>query len=204
MSKPFQHWDDALVAAGLVDPRNGNPSRNQLARRVGMSAGALNAVMDNRSTPRAATIQKIADALGLDVRIVSGWVGQKRTERGPYTPPAEADLLTDRQRKAVDEIIRAIVAERAGTDDGRDDEQDGERGPRRGGPAPAAGSSGVAGDAERDGVTPLRGRRPAADEGDDDAAEIPRAAHKGVSQRARMDAEAARRGEESQDPEDWQ
>lgn len=198
MSKPFQHWDDALVAAGLVDPRNGNPSRNQLARRVGMSAGALNAVMDNRSTPRAATIQKIADALGLDVRIVSDWVGQKRTERGPYTPPAEADLLTDRQRKAVDEIIRAIVAERASTDDGHDDQQDGERA------APTAGSGGVEDPAERHGVTPLRGRRPAADDGDDDAAEIPRAAHKGVSQRVRMDADAARRGEESQDPEDWQ
>ena len=148
MSKPFQHWDDALVAAGLVDPRNGNPSRNQLARRVGMSAGALNAVMDNRSTPRAATIQKIADALGLDVRIVSDWVGQKRTERGPYTPPAEADLLTDRQRKAVDEIIRAIVAERASTDDGHDDQQDGERS------ASTAGGSGVAGDALGDGVMP--------------------------------------------------
>ena len=72
------------------------------------------------------------------------------------------------------------------------------------GAAPAAGGSGVEDPAERHGVTPLRGRRPAADDGDDDAAEIPRAAHKGVSQRVRMDADAARRGEESQDPEDWQ
>lgn len=198
MSKPLQHWDDALVAAGLVDPRNGNPSFNQLAKRVGVSSSTVNAIVMRKQTPRAATIQKIADALGLDVRIVSDWVGQKRTERGPYTPPAEADLLTDRQRKAVDEIIRAIVAERASTDDGHDDQQDGERA------APAAGGSGVEDPAERHGVTPLRGRRPAGDDGDDDAAEIPRAAHKGVSQRARMDADAARRGEESQDPEDWQ
>lgn len=145
MSKPFQHWDDALVAAGLVDPRNGKPSFNQLAQRVGISSSTVNAIVMRKQTPRPATIKKIADALGLDVRVVSEWVGQKRTERGPYQPPAEADLLTDRQRKAVDEIIRAIVAERAGGH-GRDEQPAiGERA--------AAGGGGVARDAERDGVT---------------------------------------------------
>lgn len=180
MSKPAADWDSALVSAGLVDPRNGNPSRNQLAKRVGMSSSALNAVIDGRSEPRAMTIQKIADALGVDVRIVSSWVGQERTERDPYAPPAEADLLTDRQRRAVDEIIRAIVAERVSD---RDDDQDATRMGR---------------EAQPDGITtPARKRRPRQED-------YGRAADaSGPSLLDADDARAAARGEESQDPEDW-
>lgn len=145
MSTQPKTWDGALVAAGFVNPRNGDPSFNQLARAAGMPTSTVIDVSTGRTKPRPSTIKKIADALGLDVRVVSEWVGQKRTERGPYQPPAEADLLTDRQRKAVDEIIRAIVAERAGGH-GRDEQPAiGERA--------AAGGRGVARDAERDGVT---------------------------------------------------
>lgn len=117
MSKQPATWEDALETAGLVDPRNGRPSFNQLAIRAGIAPSTITAIAAGRSKPSPATIQKIADALRLDVRIVGEWVGQARTERAPYTPPAEADLLTQRQRRAVDEIIRAIVADREGTDE---------------------------------------------------------------------------------------
>lgn len=117
MSKQPTTWEDALEAAGLVDPRNGRPSFNQLAIRASMAPSTVTKIVAGRSKPSPATIRKIADALRLDVRIVGEWVGQARTEREPYSPPAEADLLTQRQRRAVDEMIRAIVADREGTDD---------------------------------------------------------------------------------------
>lgn len=117
MSKQPETWDEALIGADLVDPRNGKPSLNQLAIRADLPASTVTAIAAGRRKPKTPTIQKIADALGIDVRVVSEWVGQERTERAPYAPPAEADLLTDRQRRAVDEIIRAIVAERADSRD---------------------------------------------------------------------------------------
>lgn len=119
MSKQPTDWDLALIRAGFVDPRNAEkPSYNQLARAVGVPQSTVSAIVSGRSRkPKPENVQKIADALGLDVRIVAGWVGQERTERTRYTPPAEADLLTDRQRRAVDEIIRAIAAERVGSRD---------------------------------------------------------------------------------------
>lgn len=120
MSKQPATWEDALEAAGLVDPRNGRPSFNQLAIRAGMAPSTVTAIVGGRSKPSPATIQKIAEALRLDVRIVGEWVGQSRTERAPYAPPAEADLLTHRQRRAVDEMIRAIVADRESTDEPHD------------------------------------------------------------------------------------
>ncbi|UEJ83949.1 helix-turn-helix transcriptional regulator [Brachybacterium halotolerans subsp. kimchii] len=119
MSKQPTTWDEALTAANLVDPRNGRPSFNQLAKRAGMPQSTISAIVQGTSNPKPTTISKIAKALGVDVLLVSSWVGEPRTERAPYTPPAEADLLNDRQRRAVDEIIRAIVAERASERDER-------------------------------------------------------------------------------------
>ncbi|MGC5249616.1 hypothetical protein ACPXB3_22140 [Gordonia sp. DT219] len=42
---------------------------------------------------------------------------------GPYRPPEEADLLDDRQRRAVDELIRSIVATR-GAENGMETAQE--------------------------------------------------------------------------------
>ena len=148
MSKQPTDWDEALVRAGFVDPRNeAKPSYNQLAQAVGVPQSTISAIVSGRSRrPKPANVQKIADALGVDVRVVSEWVGQERTERAPYAPPAEADLLTDRQRRAVDEIIRAIVAERASGHHGEHDTA-GERS------RPDTSRVHLAGDAVPDGVT---------------------------------------------------
>lgn len=171
MSKQPTTWEDALEAAGLVDPRNGRPSFNQLAIRAGMAPSTVTAIVAGRSKPSPATTQKIAEALRLDVRIVGEWVGQVRTERAPYSPPAEADLLTHRQRRAVDEMIRAIVADRESTDE------------------PEA-STPVQDPAVGNGATTTR-------------ADWGLAASHGHSKLAALDADAARAGEESQDPGDY-
>lgn len=171
MSKQPTTWEDALENAGLVDPRNGRPSFNQLAIRAGMAPSTITAIVNGRSKPSPVTIQKIADALRVDVRLVGHWVGQARTERAPYSPPAEADLLTHRQRRAVDEMIRSIVADRESTDE-----------PDESTPVPDS--------TVRDGSTTAR-------------ADWGLAASKGRSKLAALDADAARAGEESQDPSDY-
>lgn len=183
MSKQPPAWDDALVAAGFVDPRNGTrPSYNQLAQAVGVPQSTVSAIVSGRSRrPKPENVQKIADALGIDVRVVAGWVGEKRTERSPYAPPAEADLLTDRQRRAVDEIIRAIVAERASATDDRTPDQ----------PHPVDPHEPLADRPVPDGATPAP----------EDIYGL--AALKRPSEGKRLKREADALGEESQDPEDW-
>jgi len=39
---------------------------------------------------------------------IQDWVGQ-RVDLGPYEPPSEAALLTKRERRALDQLIRAIA-----------------------------------------------------------------------------------------------
>lgn len=64
--------------------------------------------------PKPATVAKIADALRIDVRELSRWIGQTREVAKPYTPPSEADLLDQRERDALDEIIRVMAASKIG------------------------------------------------------------------------------------------
>ena len=195
MSKQPTDWDLALIRAGFVDPRNAEkPSYNQLAHAVGVPQSTVSAIVSGRSRkPKPENVQKIADALGLDVRIVAGWVGQERTERTRYTPPAEADLLTDRQRRAVDEIIRAIAAERAGSRD----EPEGLQVLR--GAVPDRDD--LADPTLRDGATSTRAGWAHAEPPQDDYGRA--ADDSGPSLLEADNARAARRGEESQDPEDW-
>lgn len=64
--------------------------------------------------PSAATVVALTRALGDDV---AEWLGAERA--AAWDPPAESSLLTDRQRKAVEEIIRAMTERRE--DVGNDD-----------------------------------------------------------------------------------
>lgn len=188
MSKQPSGWDEALVNAGFVDSRTGKPSYNRLAKAVGVPQSTVSAVVTGKSRhPKPETVQRIADALRVDVRTVAAWVGQKRTEATPYAPPPEADLLTDRQRKAVDEIIRAIVAERASNPDAT---------PPAVSVSDHAAGAAVASDPVPHGTTSTP-ERPW------EKADFDLAADTGVSKRAAMDEAARRRGEESQAPEDW-
>ncbi len=57
------------------------------------------------------TIVRVAATLGLDLDKAYGLAGVTAPEAKPYTPPAEAHRLNERQRKAIDELIRATVAD---------------------------------------------------------------------------------------------
>lgn len=57
--------------------------------------------------PSAATVVALTRELGDDV---AGWLGAGQAVA--WDPPEEASLLTGRQRKAIDELIRAMTEKR--------------------------------------------------------------------------------------------
>jgi transcriptional regulator with XRE-family HTH domain len=82
----------------------------QLAKASGVAVETIRRMMFKTATPDVETVAAVADALGVDRGVVSGWVGLQRSVRARYDPPAEADLLTERERAALDQLIRAIAA----------------------------------------------------------------------------------------------
>lgn len=92
----------------MVD--RGRPSMRQLADRAGLAPETVRRLVFGYVDPDAETVNAVATALGRDVREVWAWVGDRRTVAEPYQPPAEADLLDERERKALDEVIRLLAA----------------------------------------------------------------------------------------------
>lgn len=102
-------WASAMKAAGAVDPRNGAPSMNTLAKMSNTHTSTITAMIFSDKNTEQPVVDRVAEALGVDVRIVSQWAGRTRTVRDPYVPPVEADMLTARQRRAVSELIKSMA-----------------------------------------------------------------------------------------------
>ena len=98
----------------------------RLAELAGLSVETVRQTLYGGRDPSPATVRALADALRLDVRRVSEWAGQARSVVESYKPPQEADLLTKRERKAINDLIRAITATRG---ERREEPQQGPRGP---------------------------------------------------------------------------
>lgn len=187
----------------LLDSSNTNRwSTREIARRAQKSGHKLSQptvsvyIGGRHGMPSEEVLAAFSDVLNIPIDKLRRAAGVPAGAGTPWAPPVEANRLDVRQRRALEELIRSMVASEStgeDQDDGRDDQQDGERS------ASTAGGSGVEDPAVRHGVTPLRGRREAA-VADDDDREVPWAAARGTSRREGMDTAAARRGEESQDP----
>lgn len=103
-------WDVALIAAGFTDGRGSSrASWSALARAVGVHTSTLTAMRDGKKDTDQATVDAVAERLRLDPRTVAGWVGRARTERRPYQPPADANLLSSEERDAVDRLIELLA-----------------------------------------------------------------------------------------------
>lgn len=103
-------WRTAMHEAGV-------PSYRKVADRAGIKSHETVRQMVlglGGSDPK--NVELVATALRVDVRTVSGWVNQSRSERGPYAPPSEADLLDHDERAAIDLMIRLLIRGRS-TDD---------------------------------------------------------------------------------------
>ena len=118
-------WDEALVAAGFVDRRSGKgPSWSALAQAIGTHTSTLTAMRDGERSTDQATVDKVSKALHLDPRTVAKWIGRTRSERDPYTPPAEANLLDRDEREAIDRMIELLARSKmiGGSSDDRQSE----------------------------------------------------------------------------------
>lgn len=97
-----------MAAVNAVAP-NGEPSITRLATMAGVSVETARRLLFGMGRPSVQTVERVAAALRIDVRMVSEWAAHARSVREPYRAPAEADLLTDRERRAVTHLIRAIT-----------------------------------------------------------------------------------------------
>lgn len=103
-------WRGAMENAGTYSLRD-------LATRAGVGTTTVSDLIYGRKRTSERTLQAVAKVLRQPITTTREWAAQARGEIGPWTPPAAAAQLSDRQRKALDELIRAIVtpaAERPG------------------------------------------------------------------------------------------
>lgn len=131
-----EEWARRIVQRGYVRTRGSGPNISALADDIGLHTSTVsNALKGGLRGPNAETIAKIVQALGPDT---AAWFGVERVET--WDPPASSALLTDRQRKALTELIESMT-ERGGerarsapmnqadqesaTDDGTTDSDDG-------------------------------------------------------------------------------
>lgn len=63
----------------------------------------------DHGVPDEATLVALSDVLGVPMRDLRAAADLPSETTSPYVPPSEASRLTRRQRRAVDEIIRAMV-----------------------------------------------------------------------------------------------
>ncbi len=119
--EPFGPWVEAMENVGAVDPRNGRVSWNQLASKAGITTSALTRLATGKTTAKPSTVRAVAEALRVRPEVVSSWISAGREVRGPYVPPDEAHLLTDRQRDALTELIRSMVADEQKAGEGHAD-----------------------------------------------------------------------------------
>lgn len=76
---------------------------------------------EHGAKPPEATLAGLAAGLGVDVRVLRELAGRPAGEREPYDPPAVSASLTRKQRRALDQLILAMVE---GDDDDRQSEAD--------------------------------------------------------------------------------
>lgn len=112
IEEPAEPWATAMREKGIGDPRNARPSVRSLGIASGVATETVRRMITGLGTPSQASVAAVAEALGKDVREVNRWIGQARSVRKPYAPPDEAHMLTDSERKAVDQIIRTITKAR--------------------------------------------------------------------------------------------
>lgn len=104
-------WATAFKNAGLVSPVTDEPSIQALHRESDVHPSAIARILSGRTrNPRMDTIEKLAKGLGVSPIEVAGWIGKQWDEYVPWNPPAEANLMTARQRELIESLIREVVS----------------------------------------------------------------------------------------------
>lgn len=85
-------------------------SRTRLGVAAGVPTSTVTGLITGERRASERTMEAVAAALGIEVTTIREWAALARGEQEPYQPPPEANRLDRRTRKAIDELIRAIVA----------------------------------------------------------------------------------------------
>ncbi|MDP9091717.1 MAG: hypothetical protein M3N95_01935 [Actinomycetota bacterium] len=102
---------DVLKAAN-----KSNLSARAIARKAGARGHSLNHdtaaryLRGDHGRPDETTLLAFADVLPVTLTRLRAAANLPAEQTAPYSPPPEASRLTRRQRRAVDEIIRAMLA----------------------------------------------------------------------------------------------
>lgn len=104
-----QHWAHAMESVGATDPRNGRPSMRRLAEMTDSSTSTISYMIHGGRNTDAEIISRVAKELRLPLTTVYEWVGVSGVSGDSFMWPREVDQLSDRQRRAVRELIRSMV-----------------------------------------------------------------------------------------------
>lgn len=97
------HWKDLMDRRGIASVR-------KLAERAGLShTPVVGIVYGDAVNPTEETLAKLARALDIPLADIYWMVGRPVPHVEHWTPPAEANRMTLRQRAAIEELIRTIV-----------------------------------------------------------------------------------------------
>lgn len=100
---------DTVLLAPLCEPIGNSVAMTVLADLIRKAAGgASNRTIAAQVGVSPETLSKIAAAYQIPTAALRSAVGLPEGG-GRYTPPPEADLLDERQRKALDELIRSVA-----------------------------------------------------------------------------------------------
>lgn len=108
MSKEVpEHWARAMERKGFTH-RN-RPSVSRLAGETSLATETVRRMVFGLGTPEQVNVNEVADALGVSRIKLNEWIGIARSVEESYEPPADADLMDQEQRKAVDRVIQLFV-----------------------------------------------------------------------------------------------
>jgi hypothetical protein len=94
----------------LAERKGIRPTIRGIAEAAGVTASTVSRlIFQARTSP--GTVHAISTALGISTSDVLRYAGVPSGELGPWDPPREAHMLTGKQRKALDDLIRAVASE---------------------------------------------------------------------------------------------
>lgn len=99
---------EAMVRAGAVNPRTGEPSLSALGRLAGLHTTTVSKFVLRGEPVGSDTLESISKALRVPSRDLLWWATGKPDR--PWYPPSGSEMLTARERRILDELVRTILA----------------------------------------------------------------------------------------------
>lgn len=111
MSKEVpEHWAKAMERKGFT--HRDKPSVSRLAGETSLAVETVRRMVFGIGIPEQVNVNEVADALGVSRIKLNEWIGIARSIEESYEPPADADLMDQEQRTAVNRVIQLFVEDK--------------------------------------------------------------------------------------------